>query len=175
MSETLAGEPPSISTSSSGCRSYVENCTALRETRLQGAHGASCTETSRTTNATKLAPNSPQQPWISCATRSPEIGPTYAIRSQITFASFRRRIFGSWRELGIRSRISPWRWKNTARRRALLSSPLFRPAWLRWRSAGSNRAGRAERLLLESGFEYQRNSHSDSGHVVEQRGVSQGA
>src|ERR1700679_584227 len=38
----------------------------------------------------------------------------------------------------VRSRISPWRWKNTARRSALLASPLLRPAWLRWRSAGSD-------------------------------------
>jgi hypothetical protein len=30
----------------------------------------------------------------------------------------------------VRSRISPWRWKNTARRSALLASPLFSPAWL---------------------------------------------
>src|SRR3954447_9291040 len=38
----------------------------------------------------------------------------------------------------VRSRNSPWRWKNTARRSALLASPLFSPAWLRWRSAGSD-------------------------------------
>ena len=31
----------------------------------------------------------------------------------------------------VRSRISSWRWKNTARRSALLASPLLRPAWLR--------------------------------------------
>jgi hypothetical protein len=31
----------------------------------------------------------------------------------------------------VRSRISPCRWKNTARRSALLASPLFSPAWLR--------------------------------------------
>ena len=36
----------------------------------------------------------------------------------------------------VRSRISPWRWKNTARRSALLASPLLRPAWLRWRNTG---------------------------------------
>ena len=30
-----------------------------------------------------------------------------------------------------RSRISPWRWKNTARLSALLASPLLSPAWLR--------------------------------------------
>jgi hypothetical protein len=29
----------------------------------------------------------------------------------------------------VRSRISPWRWKNTAR--TLLASPLLSPAWLR--------------------------------------------
>src|SRR5271166_2187170 len=38
----------------------------------------------------------------------------------------------------VRSRISPWRWKNTARRSALLASPLLRPAWLRWRNTGSD-------------------------------------
>src|SRR3954471_24809851 len=38
----------------------------------------------------------------------------------------------------VRSRNSPWRWKNTARRSALLASPLFSPAWLCWRSAGSH-------------------------------------
>src|ERR1700757_4588717 len=37
----------------------------------------------------------------------------------------------------VRSRISPWRWKNTARRSELLASPLFRPAWLRWRKLES--------------------------------------
>src|SRR5271157_4602767 len=37
----------------------------------------------------------------------------------------------------VRSRISPWRWKNTARRSALLASPLLRPAWLRWRNTGT--------------------------------------
>src|SRR6516164_4183190 len=38
----------------------------------------------------------------------------------------------------VRSRISPWRWKNTARRSALLASPLFSPAWLRCRKSGSD-------------------------------------
>jgi hypothetical protein len=38
----------------------------------------------------------------------------------------------------VRSRISPWRWKNTARRSELLASPLFSPAWLRWRKSGSD-------------------------------------
>jgi hypothetical protein len=32
----------------------------------------------------------------------------------------------------------PCRWKNTARRSALLASPLLRPAWLRWHNAGSD-------------------------------------
>src|SRR5215831_4116514 len=38
----------------------------------------------------------------------------------------------------VRSRISPWRWKHTARRSELLASPLFSPAWLRWRKSGSD-------------------------------------
>src|SRR5262245_26902574 len=49
----------------------------------------------------------------------------------------------------VRSRISPSLWKNTARRSALLASPLFSPAWLRWEAASGGRWDRPElhRLL----------------------------
>ena len=57
--------------------------------------------TSRTTNATRHAPNSPTRRSVSCGKRFSATGRTYAIRSPTISASYRPRIFGLWRERGI--------------------------------------------------------------------------
>jgi len=60
--------------------------------------------------------------------------PVYEIAAVIRLRLEARKLWFS----KVRSRISPCRWKNTARRKELLASPLFRPAWLRWRKGGSD-------------------------------------
>ena len=57
--------------------------------------GASCTETSRTTNATPHAPNSPMRRLVSCVKQCPGTGRTSVIRSPTISASSTQRIFGS--------------------------------------------------------------------------------
>jgi transposase len=56
--------------------------------------GASCTETSRTTNATQLAPYSPMRRLVSYAKQFPGTGPPSVIRSPTIFASSTQRNFG---------------------------------------------------------------------------------
>jgi len=68
------------------------------EDRIEGltnfGYGASCRDTSRTTSATQLAPNSPMRRSVFCEKKFPGIGPTYVIRSPTTSASSIQRIFG---------------------------------------------------------------------------------
>ena len=57
--------------------------------------GASCTETSRTTNATPHAPNSPMRRLVSCVKQCLGTGRTSVIGSPTISASSTQRIFGS--------------------------------------------------------------------------------
>ena len=58
-------------------------------------YGASCTETSLTTSATRLAPSSPMRRSVFCVKRFRGIGRTFVIRSPTISASSTQRIFGS--------------------------------------------------------------------------------
>ena len=74
---------------------------ATAETADQPRRTARPFAASRTTNATRHAPNSPTRRSVSCGKRFPATGRTYAIRSPTISASYRPRIFGLWRERGI--------------------------------------------------------------------------
>jgi transposase len=78
-----------------GCWAPKQETLAIEQTsgRSSGC-GASCTETSRTTNAMQLAPNSPMRPLVFCVKKFPATGRTSAIRSLTISASSTQRIFG---------------------------------------------------------------------------------
>src|ERR1019366_9950334 len=74
------GSPPSTKNLSSGAGDpsviRTRGCALL----VPMSYGTSCTDTSRTTSATQLAPNSPMRRSVFCEKKFPGIGPTYVIR-----------------------------------------------------------------------------------------------
>ena len=70
--------------------------------------GASCTETSPTTNATQPSPNSPMRRSASCVKTFRRIGRQCVIRSPTTSASSDPAIFGSVRAFGLEGDDPSW-------------------------------------------------------------------